>query len=60
MRLHRKGLMLLPQVTLNEIVLPLAIETSPAEATTTAVVKGAMKILLEVKMRVTLVKCYFL
>jgi hypothetical protein len=46
-RLNRKGLMLLPQVTVNEMVLPLAIVSTPAEATTTAVVKAAMGILRE-------------
>jgi hypothetical protein len=42
-RLNRNWLILLPQVTLNEIVLPLAIVSTPAEATTTAVVKAAME-----------------
>ncbi|MFL6566365.1 MAG: hypothetical protein ACJ8G5_15625 [Burkholderiales bacterium] len=42
-RLNRNWLILLPQVTVNEIVLPLAIVSTPAEATTTAVVKAAME-----------------
>jgi len=33
---------LLPQVTVKEMVLPLAIVSMPAEATTTCVVKAAM------------------
>src|SRR6185503_10893561 len=46
-RLNRNWLILLPQVTENEIVLPFAIVRMPAEATTTAVVKAAMEILRE-------------
>jgi hypothetical protein len=40
--LNRKGLILLPQVTVNEMVLPRAMVSTPADATTTAVVKAAM------------------
>src|SRR4051794_32367048 len=46
-RLNRNWLILLPQVTVNEIVLPFAMVSMPAEATTTAVVKAAMGILRE-------------
>jgi hypothetical protein len=46
-RLNRNWLILLPQVTVNEMVLPLAIVRTPAEATTTAVVKAAMRTLRE-------------
>src|ERR1051325_3527391 len=44
-RLKRNWLILLPQVTANEMVLPLAIVSTPAEAMTTAVVNAAMGIL---------------
>jgi hypothetical protein len=46
-RLKRNWLMLLPQVTVNEMVLPFAIVSMPAEAATNAVVKAAMGILRE-------------
>jgi hypothetical protein len=46
-RLKRNWLILLPQVTVKEMVLPLAIVSMPAEAATNAVVKAAMGILRE-------------
>jgi hypothetical protein len=45
--LKRNWLILLPQVTVKEMVLPLAIVSMPAEAATNAVVKAAMGILRE-------------
>src|SRR4029079_13833942 len=46
-RLQPNRLILLPQVTVKEMVLPLAIVSMPAEAATNAVVKAAMGILRE-------------
>jgi len=43
MRLHRKGLMLLPQVTMNDKGVPGVMETLPAEVTTIDLLNCAMR-----------------
>src|SRR5262249_33808466 len=43
MRLHRKGLMLLPQVTMNDKGMPGVMETLPAEVTTIDLLNCAIR-----------------